>query len=378
MGSRREPASQPPADPADPRLSLEFLLNPDAATYNEARVPMVDSVPDGPARRPLAQPQHLAAHAPLTTAEHTAERSRVMEQGIPQMGEMPLLPLLPPPQQGVPQPQLFPTPLAEHVTPAAPPAALPWLILPRLPHRSPLPSPARPTPGATTTPAAALSPARTLAPAETEAPAAQGLVVAANESTRAAAAAAVETPLWRTQHPTAGTLLGRAYPAEIATPGPRLPTAAGAQAPPRPIYPYDHHTYGPGVAATSPHHTERLAVTPTGHMLGHAPPPVSTAAGLIEVRAAAGDDYMQGITQGSAGSGSGGDAGGGLGGGGSSSGSGGFVNAVGAAGPNIGGRGGRRGIGGGDERRRRSSGRRPRVPCPRDGCTATFAQKAGK
>lgn len=129
-------------------------------------------------------------------------------------------------------------------------------------------------------------------------------------------------------------------------------------------------------------HPVSLAAPISDHANTILPTPESWAAGPMGAHAARGGRPMEAVTWSTGGTHSGNTGGSGDRNGSSDSGGlGGAVGAVGSLGTrnSRGGRGGGRrgGGGGGWGRSRRGSGGRPRVPCSRDGCTSTFAQRAG-
>lgn len=461
MAPRRVPASQPPADRADPRLSLDFLLNPGGATDNGSALPTPEAAPESATRSPPAHPPLPGANAPRNTVEHEAERGRAAEQGVPQTGEVPHLPLPPPPRRDAPVAPLPVAPLEERGPPTLP---LPPLRPPPLPPPPSLLPSAQPTLAGTTTPPARLVPAASqgygapplttvgttmaatqgfpshgvrwnegtqrfdVMPAET-APTRQGatpsgdtgrdagvggqpvwrefppvagntgsgrlppstggaatVLDVARAATRAAAAAAAAAttggPPWRLQSPLADPLTQGAPPAVARSPGPPFPVGAGGQGTPLLARPVDRHAFGPGVGVPPPpRHPEGLGVPPPATWRGRVPPPDSQGAGAFDAAAAVSGSLMEGVTAAAAaaaattGTNAGADAPEAA----TTTAAAGAADADAAtrvaAVPGGGATGGGGGAGGG--RRRRLSGGRPRVQCPRDGCTATFAQRAG-
>lgn len=380
MVPRRVPASQPSGDDADPRLSLNFLLNQDGTADGSRVPPTPEAVQDDTTRHPPTMPPHPEARAPLHGVDYHVERGRATDRGVVLTGTGPHLPLPPPPRREAPEAPVTIAPLHEHFPPSLP---LPPLRPPTLPLPSPLQLPVQPTLAVTATTAATLAPAKGqghVAPPSTtsggEVTATHGFVrhgVRWNEvtgrydvsPTEATEARPTVTASARTgQGAGRGDQQVRQGAAAAVTE--TAVTASGTDVgPPPPL-----------------RHPVSLAAPISDHANTILPTPESWAAGPMGAHAARGGRPMEAVTWSTGGTHSGNTGGSGDRNGSSDSGGlGGAVGAVGSLGTrnSRGGRGGGRrgGGGGGWGRSRRGSGGRPRVPCSRDGCTSTFAQRAG-
>lgn len=382
MVPRRVPASQPSADGADPRLSLRFLLNTGGTTGDGSRQsPTPETVPGVTERHPPALAPHPEAHAPLYGMDYHVGRGRATDHGVAPMGAGTHVPLPPPLPREVPGPPVTWAQLHERFPPSLPLPA--WRPLP-LPQPPPLPPPTRPTLAVTATPAA------TNAPAAGQDLFAPPLTTAGGEMT-ATQGFTEHGVRWNSvteRYDVSTTEATEAHPAFAVSGGTVQKAGRGDQevwpGPPAAVKGTVAAAPGTGVGMPSPpRHPDPLAAPLPDSKHGHEPTPVSRAVGPLGVHATRGGSPMEGATGSTAGV-HGRNTGGGSGRNGIDD-SGSLGGAVGAVGDSNsiggcgGGRGGvRRGVGcGGGGRSRRVSGGRPRVPCSRDGCTSTFAQRAG-
>lgn len=380
MVPRRVPASQQSADGADPRLSLHFLLNQDGTTDGSRGAPTAEAVQGGTPRHPTALPPHPEARTPLHGVDFYVERGRATDRGVAPTGVGPHLPLPPPPRREAPAAHVTLAPLHERFPPSLP---LPALRPQTLPLPLPTPPPARPTLEVAATTAATPAPA-----------VGQGLVAPPSTTV----GGEMPAPQGFVEHGVRWNVVTERYdvtPTEAIEARPTVSTSGGTgqsagrgdqqgwQGAAAAVTETMVAASGTDVGAPPPlRHPDSLAAPFPDHPRALVPTPVLRAAGPMGVHAARGGSPMAGVARSTGGTQSGNT--GGHGGRNGSSDSGGLDGAVGTVGTigasnGRGGRGGgRRGGGrGGGGRSRRGSGGRPRVPCSRDGCTSTFAQRAG-